>query len=62
MAVQLFGFNISKQGEEKEQQNVKSFVPPGQDDGAMEVASGGVYGTYVDLEGNTKSEADLDTS
>ena len=61
MAVQLFGFNISKQGEEKEQQNVKSFVPPVQDDGAMEVASGGVYGTYVDLEGNSKSEAELVT-
>ena len=61
MAVQLFGFNISKQGEEKEQQNVKSFVPPVHDDGAMEVASGGVYGTYVDLEGNSKSEAELVT-
>jgi len=61
MAVQLFGFNISKQGEEKEQQNVKSFVPPVQDDGAMEVASGGVYGTYVDLEGNSKSESELVT-
>lgn len=61
MAVQLFGFNISKQGEEKEQQNIKSFVPPVQDDGAMEVASGGVYGTYVDLEGKSKSEAELVT-
>ena len=61
MAVQLYGINISKQGEEKEQQNVKSFVPPVQDDGAMEVASGGVYGTYVDLEGNSKSEAELVT-
>jgi hypothetical protein len=27
----------------------------------MEVASGGVYGTYVDLEGNSKSEAELVT-
>lgn len=61
MAVQLFGFNISKQAEEKEQQNIKSFVPPVQDDGAMEVASGGVYGTYVDLEGKSKSEAELVT-
>jgi hypothetical protein len=61
MAVQLFGFEISKKGEEKQQETIKSFVPPVQDDGAMEVASGGVYGTYVDLEGNSKSEAELVT-
>jgi len=61
MAVQLFGFEISKKGEEKQQETIKSFVPPTQDDGAMEVASGGVYGTYVDLEGNSKSEAELVT-
>ena len=34
-------------------------MPPAHDDGAVEVAAGGVYGTYVDLEGTTKSEADL---
>ena len=61
MAVQLFGFEISKKGEEKQQETIKSFVPPTQDDGAMEVASGGVYGTYVDLEGNSKSESELVT-
>ena len=60
MAIDLFGFNISRKGEEKEEQNVKSFVPVSRDDGAMEVsAMGGAYGTVVDLEGSAKNEADL---
>jgi len=59
MAVELFGFTIAKTKEEEVSDTVKSFVPPAHDDGAVEVAAGGVYGTYVDLEGTTKSEADL---
>ena len=60
MALDLFGFSISRKGEEKEEQNVKSFVPVARDDGAMEVsAMGGAYGTVVDLEGSAKNEADL---
>ena len=60
MALDLFGFTISRKGEEKEEQNVKSFVPVSRDDGAMEVsAMGGAYGTVVDLEGSAKNEADL---
>jgi hypothetical protein len=59
MAVELFGFTIAKTKEEEVADTVKSFVPPAHDDGAVEVAAGGVYGTYVDLEGTTKSEADL---
>ena len=58
MALDLFGFTISRKGEEKEEQNVKSFVPVARDDGAMEVsAMGGAYGTVVDLEGSAKNEA-----
>ena len=59
MAVELFGFTIAKTKEEEASNTIKSFVPPAHDDGAVEVAAGGVYGTYVDLEGTTKSEADL---
>ena len=59
MAVELFGFTIAKTKEEQNSDTVKSFVPPAHDDGAVEVAAGGSYGTYVDLEGTTKSEADL---
>jgi len=56
--MRLFGFEIKKQGEEPEP---VSFAPPVEDDGAVVVAAGGVYGTYVDLEGSAKSEAELVT-
>jgi len=56
--LRLFGFEIKKQGEEPEP---VSFAPPVEDDGAVVVAAGGVYGTYVDLEGSAKSEAELVT-
>jgi hypothetical protein len=46
---------------EEEEKNVKSVIPQNFEDGAMEVAPGGSYGTYVDLEGNVKSEDDLVT-
>jgi hypothetical protein len=63
MAIELFGFQIGRK--EKEQKlksdNLKSFVPPQDNDGALEVAPGGVYGTYVDMEGTAKSEAQLVT-
>lgn len=53
----LFGFEIRRK---KEEENV-SFAPEVKDDGAVVVAEGGVYGTYVDLEGNAKTEAELVT-
>ena len=63
MAIDLFGFTIGRKEEiEKlKSDNLKSFVPPQDNDGALEVAPGGVYGTYVDLEGTAKSEAELVT-
>lgn len=57
----LFGFEIKRKKEEKEQQKVVSFVPPSNDDGALSIASGGVYGTYVDLDGSVRTEAELVT-
>ncbi len=57
--MRLFGFEI-KRSQEEEQQPV-SFAPPVEDDGAVMVAAGGVYGTYVDLEGSAKTEAELVT-
>ena len=57
---ELFGFQIRRKSEEPEQtKNEKSFVPPTEDDGAVVVSAGGVYGTYVDLEGSAKTEAEL---
>lgn len=56
----LFGFEIRKSGSsEAEQQKTPSFVTEFQDDGALVVAAGGMYGTFVDLEGSAKTEAEL---
>jgi len=63
MAIELFGFRIGKDEDTAEKQAVQvpSFAPPPNLDGAMEVAPGGAYGTYVDLEGTAKNEAELVT-
>jgi len=60
MAVQLFGFKISR-GEEEQQQGetVRSFAPPPDEDGAVTIQSAGVYGTYMDIEGQARNESDL---
>lgn len=57
MALKLFGYKIGKDDSEKE--TLKSFVPPSEDDGAVSVVGGGIYGTYVDLEGQIRNDADL---
>lgn len=51
----LFGFEINRVSNEAP----PSFVAPTNDDGAMDVAGGGSFGTYLDLEGAAKNEADL---
>ena len=56
----LFGFEIKRKQEEKTQ-DLPAFSPPIDDDGALVVAAGGVYGTYVDLDGSVRSEAELVT-
>jgi hypothetical protein len=50
----LFGFEIKKKITEP-----ISFAPKQTDDGAVVVAEGGVYGTYVDLDGSIRTEAEL---
>jgi hypothetical protein len=57
--MELFGFSINRKKEEKQQEKLVSFVPPTNDDGAMTVTSGGIYGTYVDLDGSVRTEAEL---
>ena len=58
MAIELFGFSIGRV--DKDAKNKRSFALPEPEDGAVEVDPiGGVYGTYVDLEGTTKNEQDL---
>lgn len=54
----LFGFEFRKRVQEEEP---VSFAPPTNDDGAVVVAAGGAYGTFVDLEGTARTEAELVT-
>ena len=58
MAIELFGFSIGRV--DKDAKNKISFALPEPEDGALEVDPiGGVYGTYVDLEGYAKTELEL---
>jgi len=50
----LFGFEIRRARPEP-----VSFAPKQMDDGAAVVAEGGAYGTYVDLDGSIRTEAEL---
>lgn len=56
--MKLFGFDIQKTKEE-EQLTIPSFAPRESDDGALVVSAGGTYGTYLDLEGSARSEAEI---
>lgn len=53
---QIFGFEITRK---KDQLDLTSFAPRETDDGAMVVTAGGTYGTYLDMEGAAKTEAEL---
>lgn len=53
--MQLFGFEIKRKNEEP----IESFAPPVNDDGAVIVAAGGAYGTYIDLDGTARTESEL---
>ena len=56
--MQLFGFEFKR----KVDLDVSpSFAPKESDDGAVVVAAGGSFGTYVDLDGTVRTEAELVT-
>ena len=58
--MELFGFEIKRKSDEKEEAKKVSFVPKENDDGAGVVASGGYFGSYVDLDGTAaKSDSEL---
>lgn len=63
--MELFGFEIKRTKQEDPIQlasdSQPAFSPPINDDGAVIVAAGGVVGTYVDLEGTARTEAELIT-
>ena len=61
MAINLFGFSISKKGTSEEETSKKSlsFVAPDLDDGAVPIEVGGYFGTSIDFDGTIKSDIDL---
>jgi len=62
MAIELFGYRIGKIDDDKKiAEEIPSFAPPASNDGAIEIAPGGSYGTFVDLEGQAKNESQLVT-
>lgn len=56
--MQLFGWLI-KRADEPDNNRLQPITAPIEDDGALLVQSGGNFGTYVDLEGSAKTEAEL---
>lgn len=59
MALNLFGFQISRQKTEVQQQSEKTFAIPANEDGALTISAAAYYGTYVDLDGTAKNEVEL---
>jgi hypothetical protein len=64
--MQLFGFQITRPGKKKENDQVqeptqKTFSLPSNDDGAVTIQSGAYYGHYVDLDGIVRNEIELIT-
>lgn len=56
--MKLFGFEFKR---ELPTEVAPSFAPKEADDGALIVAAGGAYGTYIDLDGTVRTEAELVT-
>lgn len=56
--MKLFGFEFKRSAPVEV---APSFAPKEADDGALIVAAGGAYGTYIDLDGTVRTEAELVT-
>jgi hypothetical protein len=54
--MKLFGWEFAKT---EDKTDLSSFTPQETDDGALVVTAGGTYGTYLDMEGAAKTEAEL---
>lgn len=55
---ELFGWEFKRK---TEIEPLASFAPKEQEDGAVTIAAGGAFGTYVDLDGTVRTEAELVT-
>jgi hypothetical protein len=58
--VRIWGYEIKRDAPDVEKEH-PSFSPPISDDGAVVVTAGGIQGTYVDINGSVRSEAELVT-
>jgi hypothetical protein len=56
MALTLFGYTLSKKEDPQ-----PSFIAPSNDDGAVTSTTAGYFGTFVDMDATSKSEAELIT-
>lgn len=56
--MKLFGYEFKRTDQ---LEVAPSFAPKEADDGALIVAAGGAYGTYIDLDGTVRTEAELVT-
>lgn len=57
--MELFGWEVIKK--DKSAEKLETFAPEVHDDGAVVVHEGNTYGTYLDLDGTVKTEAELVT-
>jgi hypothetical protein len=59
---EFFGFEFRRKPSSQAQaNNLASFTQTENDDGALTVAPGGAYGTYIDLDGSVRTDAELVT-
>jgi ATP-dependent Clp protease ATP-binding subunit ClpB len=64
LAFSIFGFEIKRKQKTEQIDNALSFAPEIKDDGALVVSTGafgGMQGSFIDLDGTAKSEAELIT-
>ena len=59
MAFEIFGFKIERRSQEKPNANIPAFTLPENDDGSLMTSGAGAYGSFMDMEGQFKSEIDL---
>ncbi len=59
--MKLFGYEFKRTEESPDvtREQYPTFTPKATDDGAITVTAGGFYGTYVDLSGTVRTEAEL---
>jgi hypothetical protein len=56
--MELFGFQVGKK-EDASPKTVESFVAPDDNDGALNVADGGFYGTSIDQDGTSETKNEI---